>query len=44
MGGETTMMDSDFLPASAGPSILLPTAALLVVAGVVGYAVLRRGV
>jgi Cu/Zn superoxide dismutase len=44
MVGETTMMDSDFLPASGGPPILLPTAALLVVAGVVGYAVLRRGV
>ena len=44
MIGETTMMDSDFLPASGGPSILLPTAALLVVAGVVGYAVLRRSV
>jgi hypothetical protein len=38
---ETTMMVSD-IPASGGPSILLPTAALLVVAGVVGYAVLRR--
>src|ERR671921_1042818 len=33
---ETTMMDSDFLPTSGGPSILLPTAALLVVASVVG--------
>src|SRR5919112_5472918 len=33
MVGETTMMDSDFLPASGGPTILLPTAALLVVAG-----------
>src|ERR671917_83446 len=31
MIGETTMMDSDFLPASGGPSILLPIAALLVV-------------
>jgi Cu/Zn superoxide dismutase len=41
MMGETTMMVSD-IPASGGPSILLPTAALLVVAGVVGYAVLRR--
>ena len=41
---ETTMMDSDFLPTSGGPSILLPTAALLVVASVVGYAVLRRSV
>jgi hypothetical protein len=41
MMGETTMMVSD-IPASGGPTILLPTAALLVVAGVVGYAVLRR--
>src|ERR671910_2758933 len=41
MMGETTTMVSD-IPTSGGPSILLPTAALLVVAGVVGYAVLRR--
>jgi hypothetical protein len=41
MMGETTTMVSD-IPASGGPTILLPTAALLVVAGVVGYAVLRR--
>jgi hypothetical protein len=41
MMGETTMMVSD-IPASGGPTILLPTAAFLVVAGVVGYAVLRR--
>jgi hypothetical protein len=41
MMGETTMMVGD-MPASGGPTILLPTAALLVVAGVVGYAVLRR--
>jgi Cu/Zn superoxide dismutase len=41
MMGETAMMVSD-IPASGGPTILLPTAALLVVAGVVGYAVLRR--
>src|SRR5215210_1830345 len=41
MMGETTTMGSD-IPASGGPTILLPTAALLVVAGVVGYAVLRR--
>jgi len=39
--GETTMMVSD-IPSSGGPTILLPTAALLVSAGVVGYAVLRR--
>jgi len=38
---ETTMMVGD-MPASGGPTILLPTAALLIVAGVVGYAVLRR--
>ena len=37
----TTMMVTD-IPSSGGPAILLPTAALLVVAGVVGYAVLRR--
>jgi hypothetical protein len=41
MMGETTMMVSD-IPTSGGPTILLPTAAFLVVAGVVGYAVLRR--
>jgi hypothetical protein len=42
MMGETTMMVSD-IPGSGGPTILLPTAALLVGgAGVVGYAVLRR--
>jgi hypothetical protein len=39
--GETTTMVSE-IPSSGGPTILLPTAALLVVAGVVGYAVLRR--
>ena len=41
MMGETTMMVSD-IPTSGGLTILLPTAALLVVAGVVGYTVLRR--
>jgi len=41
MIGETTMMGSD-IPRSGGPTILLPTAALLLGAGVVGYAVLRR--
>src|SRR5215207_10726681 len=41
MIGESTMMVSD-IPASGGPTILLPTAALLVVAGARGYAVLRR--
>jgi TolB protein len=39
--GETTTMVSE-IPASGGPSILLPTAALLLGAGVLGYAVLRR--
>jgi hypothetical protein len=39
--GETTMMVSD-IPASGGPTVLLPAAALLVVAGVVGYAGLKR--
>jgi Cu/Zn superoxide dismutase len=39
--GETTTMVSE-IPSSGGPTIFLPTAALLVVAGVVGYAVLRR--
>jgi MprA protease rhombosortase-interaction domain-containing protein len=41
MMGETTMMVSE-IPTSGGPAILLPTAALLVVAGALGYAVLRR--
>jgi Cu/Zn superoxide dismutase len=41
MIGETTTMVSD-IPTSGGPSILLPTAALMVVAGALGYAVLRR--
>ena len=41
MMGETTMMVSD-IPGSGGPTILLPTAVLLVGAGIVGYAVLRR--
>ena len=41
MMGETTTMVSE-IPASGGPSILLPTAALLLGAGVLGYAVLRR--
>ena len=38
---ETTMMVGD-LPSSGGPTIPLSTAAFLVVAGVVGYAVLNR--
>jgi hypothetical protein len=41
MMGESTMMVGD-IPASGGPTLLLPTAALMVVAGVVGYAMLRR--
>ena len=41
MMGETTMMVGE-LPSSGGPTIPLSTAAFLVVAGVVGYAVLRR--
>jgi Cu/Zn superoxide dismutase len=41
MMGESTTMVGD-IPASGGPTIFLPTAALLVVAGVVGFAVLRR--
>ena len=41
MMGETTTMVGE-IPASGGPSILLPTAALLLGAGVLGYAVLRR--
>ena len=41
MMGETTMMVTD-IPSSGGPAILLPTAALLIVAGALGYAVLRR--
>jgi hypothetical protein len=39
--GESTTMVSD-IPSSGGPTILLPTAALLLGAGVLGYAVLRR--
>lgn len=42
MTGEATMMVSD-IPSSGGSSILLPAAALLVGAGVLGYAMLRRG-
>jgi Cu/Zn superoxide dismutase len=42
MMGETTMMVGD-MPASGGPTILLPAAALLVGASVLGYAMLRRG-
>jgi Cu/Zn superoxide dismutase len=42
MTGEATMMVSD-IPSSGGPSILLPAAALLVGAGILGYAMLRRG-
>jgi hypothetical protein len=41
MMGESTMMVGD-IPATGGPIILLPTAALMVVAGIVGYAMLRR--
>ena len=41
MMGESTTMVSD-IPSSGGPTILLPTAALLAVAGALGYAVLRR--
>ena len=41
MMGERTTMVSD-IPSSGGLTILLPTAALLVVAGALGYAVLRR--
>jgi Cu/Zn superoxide dismutase len=42
MTGEATMMVSD-IPSSGGSSILLLAAALLVGAGVLGYAMLRRG-
>src|SRR5215212_5018475 len=42
MMGETTMMVSG-IPSSGGSSILLPAAALLVGAGILGYAMLRRG-
>jgi hypothetical protein len=41
MMGESTMIVSD-IPSSGGPTILLPTAALLLGAGVLGYAMLRR--
>lgn len=41
MMDETTMMDRA-LPSSGGQTILLPTAALLLGAGVLSYAVLRR--
>jgi hypothetical protein len=43
MMGESTMMVRN-TPSSGGPTILLPTAALLLGAGVLGYAMLRRGV
>jgi hypothetical protein len=44
MMGESTMMVSD-IPSSGGPTIVLPTAALLLLgAGVLCYAMLRRGV
>jgi hypothetical protein len=38
---KSTMMVSD-IPSTGGPTILLPTAGLLLGAGVLGYAVLRR--
>jgi Cu/Zn superoxide dismutase len=41
---ETTMMVGDHIPSSGGPTILLPTAALLLGASVLGYVMLRRGV
>jgi hypothetical protein len=44
MMGETTTMVVDHVPSSGGPTILLPTAALLLVASVLGYVMLRRGV
>ena len=40
LNGETTMIGE--VPAMGGPSIVLPTAALLLGAGVLSYAVLRR--
>ena len=40
LNGETTMIGD--LPAMGGPPIVLPTAALLLGAGVLSYAVLRR--
>jgi Cu/Zn superoxide dismutase len=43
MMGESATMGAD-IPSSGGPIILLPAAALLVGAGVLGYAMLRRGV
>ena len=43
MMGESTMMETD-IPSSGGPTILLPTAALLLGASVLGYAMLRRSV
>jgi hypothetical protein len=42
MMGETTMMVTR-IPRSGGSTILLPTAALLLGASVLGYAMLRRG-
>jgi hypothetical protein len=41
MMSESTMRGSD-IPRSGGPTILLPTAALLLGSGVLGYAMLRR--
>jgi len=40
---ETTTMVGD-MPNSGGPTIVLPAAALLLGAGVLGYATLRRAV
>ncbi len=40
LNGETTMISE--VPAMGGPSIVLPTAALLLGTGVLSYAVLRR--
>jgi Cu/Zn superoxide dismutase len=42
MIGESTMMVTG-IPSSGGPTILLPTAALLLGASVLGFAMLRRG-
>jgi len=41
-GGGATSMQPKTMPSTGGPSLLLPSAALLLGAGVVGWAIVRR--